>query len=45
MKRQINVICGLIVDGDKIYCEYDNKDNIFDLDFMLSSKKEKKIDI
>ena len=31
MERQINVICGLIVDGDKIYCEHDKKDNIYDL--------------
>ncbi len=31
MENQINVICGIIIDGDKIYCEYDNKDNIYDL--------------
>ena len=31
MKKQIDVICGLIVDGDKLYCEYDTSENIFEL--------------
>lgn len=31
MEKQINVICGIILDSDKIYCEYDNRDNIYEL--------------
>ena len=37
MIEQINVICGIIVDGDKIYCEKPKKDNIFDLWSFISA--------
>ena len=37
MEKQINVVCAIIVDGDKIYCEKEKVDNIFGLWSFISA--------